>query len=46
MQEQELSLQGVYEKTRKVEESEEYKTDSKFRDAVTADQPNEAWSFF
>ncbi|WP_341759468.1 MULTISPECIES: hypothetical protein [unclassified Candidatus Tisiphia] len=46
MREQELRLQGVYEKTRKVEESEKYKTYSKFRDAVTAEQPNEAWSFF
>jgi len=40
------NLQGVYENTRKAEESEEYKTDPKFRDAVTAAQPNEAWSFF
>ncbi|MCC8371801.1 MAG: hypothetical protein LN568_03495 [Rickettsia endosymbiont of Pseudomimeciton antennatum] len=40
------NLQGVYEESRKAEESEEYKTDPKFRDAVTFTQPNEAWSFF
>ena len=39
-------LKKVYEEARKTEASEKYKTDSNFREAVKADQPDEAWKFF